>query len=152
MTRINLGVGAHELCDQHLLAEYRELPRIRGLLFQTIERGSPLRSRIPSTFSLGKGHMLFFLNKGAFLQKRWEGLVRELRLRGVSLSFMTWRDYPSVYDDIFLLHDIGPEEQARGRTILLPRLVGRLLTARKPPTWKLREPPSWWISKASLNV
>jgi len=28
MTRINIGILPHDLTDQHLLAEFRELPRI----------------------------------------------------------------------------------------------------------------------------
>lgn len=88
MTRINV-VPVGELCDQHLLAEHRELTRIPN----GIADGKYLdKSKIPDFYTVrtennpdgGKGHMYFFANKLMYLKKRYLLLCRELRERGFS--------------------------------------------------------------------
>ena len=54
MTRINC-IPVEELHDKHLLAEYRELPRVFSLA-----RGD---ADIPDTYRMGKGHVTFFYDK-----------------------------------------------------------------------------------------
>lgn len=55
MTRINL-VPVQNLCDQHLLAELRELPRIPN----AVEKGRYSLLNVPTEYVLGKGHVTFF--------------------------------------------------------------------------------------------
>lgn len=89
MTRINV-VPVKELCNQHLFAEWRELPRIftlmnkRGGQFTTME--------IPSKYQLGPGHIKFFFNKLLFLDLRHRGLTVELLKRGYDIS----KDYKDL--------------------------------------------------------
>lgn len=92
MTRINL-VPVEELMDQHLLAEYRELPRIATML-----RKAPFKSYaiLPSIFSLGRGHVRFFYNKGAFLLIRYCALCQECMKRGFKIE-----PVPFIHFDIF---------------------------------------------------
>lgn len=61
MTRINL-VPVSELSDQHLIAEYRELPRIFNLVLNAQYKGKyPLDFKISDTYLLGTGHVTFFM-------------------------------------------------------------------------------------------
>ena len=77
MTRINC-VPVSELCDQHLIAEYRELPRVFKLARTDAE--------IPSTYRMGKGHVSFFYDKLAYLWERWLTLKDEMQKRGFHVS------------------------------------------------------------------
>lgn len=82
MTRINL-IEPKELCDQYLIAELRELPRIpNGLLKGKLQLSY---SDISDKFVLGKGHVKFFTNKLAFLHSRYLGLLDEALLRGFNV-------------------------------------------------------------------
>jgi deoxyribonuclease (pyrimidine dimer) len=78
MTRINV-VPVEELCNKHLLAEYRELPRVFRL-------ARPC-SDAPKEYVLGAGHVKFFYDKLGFLARRFEMLVSELNLRGYNIAY-----------------------------------------------------------------
>lgn len=73
MTRINC-IPPSELTDRHLLAEYRELPRVFKLA-----RYSP---DIPEQYTLGKGHVKFFYDKLSYCFNRQCEIVREMKRRG----------------------------------------------------------------------
>jgi hypothetical protein len=64
MTRINVGISPKNLTDQHLLAEHREIARMRSSFLRWYN--SKKRSEIPSKFCLGEGHVLFFIDKGLY--------------------------------------------------------------------------------------
>lgn len=83
MTRVNL-VPPEELYDQHLMAEYRELPMVPAALARSLKSKKPIT--IPSKFTLGKGHVTFFYDKGLYLSKRYNSLIIELRKRGFDLD------------------------------------------------------------------
>lgn len=78
MTRINVGVHPSELCDQHLVAEYRELPRIWNF--------RP-KSPAPPHFCLGRGHVLWCAQYPGMLANRYLELVAEMRHRGFRVSY-----------------------------------------------------------------
>lgn len=86
MTRINL-INPIFLSDPHLMAEYRELPMVHQSLRRTLEskRGLILSS-IPKKYTLNKGHVSFFYDKGKFLYQRYNKLVAELRFRGYNID------------------------------------------------------------------
>jgi deoxyribonuclease (pyrimidine dimer) len=87
MTRINV-VPPKELSGPHLVAEYRELPRIFNLVRTRIQKGhTPSNCKIPPNYRLGFGHVLFFYNKLEFLRKRQISLINEMLNRGYSPSF-----------------------------------------------------------------
>lgn len=87
MTRINV-VPPTELSDKHLGAEYRELPRIFGLVRKAIERGErPDDKRNPKHYVLGTGHVRFFYPRLGFLYQRHLDLVAECKRRGRKVSF-----------------------------------------------------------------
>lgn len=85
MTRINT-VDPAILRNPHLLAEYRELPRVFALSSEAQKRGLK-RSTIPKSYRMGKGHVLFFYDKLGYLVARQETIIRELSNRGFKLSF-----------------------------------------------------------------
>lgn len=86
MTRINL-VDPSTLHSKHLLAEYRELPRVFKLVEAAQARGlSPHSMRIPPTYVLGTGHVTFFYDKLQWLERRFWSLVVECKKRGFNIQ------------------------------------------------------------------
>ena len=83
MTRINC-IPVEELTDKHLIAEYRELPRVFKLA-----RDPKPGEHIPTYYSLGRGHVKFFYNKLFYLEKRFLALVLEMRARGFKPNYLT---------------------------------------------------------------
>lgn len=85
MTRINL-IPVHELTRLHLIAEYRELPRVFQLAHNAHIRHGDCKGgwkkNQPATYVMGKGHMTFFYDKLAFLSDRHQELVSEMLRRG----------------------------------------------------------------------
>ncbi|NCB95308.1 MAG: deoxyribonuclease [Negativicutes bacterium] len=95
MTRINV-VPVEELCDQHLLAEYRELPRVFAL--------AKLCDDAPKQYVLGPGHVKFFYDKLGYIYLRFTELIMECETRGFTIAYTTppknlpinpklWNDY-----------------------------------------------------------
>ena len=78
MTRINC-IPPEELTDKHLVAEYRELPRI----FNLARTGDD----IPDSYRLGAGHVKFFYNKLSYCINRLDSLCIEMRRRGFKCNF-----------------------------------------------------------------
>lgn len=101
MTRINC-VPPSELSGKHLVAEYRELPRIFGLARAT--------ATIPATYRLGPGHVTFFYDKLTWLKRRHKALVNEMLSRGYKPQFTEppWPSDPSPN----LWNDWTPTEEA----------------------------------------
>lgn len=85
MTRINV-VQPSELHDLHLLAEYRELPRVFALAARAAADDT-WRKRQPIAYTLGTGHVLFFYDKLRWLSRRHQRLVREMKARGYKPKF-----------------------------------------------------------------
>lgn len=85
MTRINL-VPPSELTDKHLLAEYRELPRVFGLVHRKLVKHKPI-DKIPPSYRMGEGHVKFFYDKLGFVEERLISLVAEMKSRGFKPSF-----------------------------------------------------------------
>ena len=84
MTRINL-VNPKELTDQHLVAEYREIFMVGSSLQRSMKSKSWNKTinNIPKEFTLNKGHVTFFYNKGKYLDLRYTKLVNEMKRRGM---------------------------------------------------------------------
>ena len=110
MTRINV-VEPSELSREHLIAEYREITRLPGNLYNSLNRKSkPFHmSEIPREYVLGKGHVKFFYDKMLFLQKRFEALVQEMLSRGYKPSYTD----SSIFkvEDLYY-NDYVPTEEA----------------------------------------
>lgn len=88
MTRINL-VPPSILTNKHLMAEYRELPRIFTAVRKLMDKCEPRRGdawtklmvskEITNEYVLGKGHVKFFYNKIPYLLERYKNICSELR-------------------------------------------------------------------------
>ena len=85
MTRINL-VNPKELSDQHLIAEYREIFMVGSSLQRSMKslNWENTKESLPEKFTLNKGHVKFFYNKGKYLYKRYLKLINEMQERGMN--------------------------------------------------------------------
>ena len=85
MTRINL-VDPSELSDQHLVAEYREIFMVGSSLQRSLKSKNWAKTlaNIPEKYTLNRGHVTFFYNKGKYLYKRYDSLVEEMKKRGMN--------------------------------------------------------------------
>ncbi|MGB6006868.1 pyrimidine dimer DNA glycosylase/endonuclease V [Castellaniella sp.] len=113
MTRINC-IPVQELSGPHLVAEYRELPRVFALAQKAAVRGRPDQ---PGQYVLGKGHMLFFYTRLGYLARRHAELVREMKRRGYKPSFegIQRKDFPAIPDDYWGDWAPTPEAMALNR-------------------------------------
>ena len=82
MTRINI-INPSELTDQHLVAEYRELFMVGSSLQRSLKSPNWDVNNIPKKFTLNKGHVMFFYDKGKYLSKRYDDLRLEMKNRGM---------------------------------------------------------------------
>jgi deoxyribonuclease (pyrimidine dimer) len=87
MTRINL-VDQSALTNKHLMAEYKELPRIFTAVRKLYASGKTIADvkDIPSEYVLGAGHCKFFYNKLDWLICRYVMIKNELDSRGYNLD------------------------------------------------------------------
>ena len=110
MTRINL-VDPSELTDQHLIAEYREIFMVGGSLKRTlVSKSGYQESKVPKKYTLNKGHVYFFYNKGKYLDKRYQQLITEMKRRGFEPDQK--RIFPKqIFIDNNLYYDWQPNEE-----------------------------------------
>lgn len=104
MTRINI-IPPAELCDQHLLAEHRELTRIPNL----VVKGKFSLEGQPSDYKLGTGHVKFFFDKMQFLFERYNSLHEECLARGFNVKNI-WPE--NLTKDEFFWKNYIPTESA----------------------------------------
>lgn len=83
MTRINT-IDPRLLLDEHLIAEWREMPRIVNELRKHPNRFN--KKDIPMHYTLGNGHVKFFRDKLIYLKKRHAKLCQEMDERGINRS------------------------------------------------------------------
>lgn len=86
MTRINI-IPPSELMDQHLMAEFREILHVPKSLQRTLRSKAGLqKERIPQSYTLNTGHVMFFYNKPKYLKNRHNQLKKELIRRGFNIN------------------------------------------------------------------
>lgn len=124
MTRINSAIHVKCLTDEHLLAEHREIKRLPYCLRKAIASGSI--DKIPVNFTLGKGHVLFFLDKMSFVLKRYSEIYSELIHRGFDVQDYSdnWKGIDSKY---FNKHNCDSEE----KKLLIDRISDRIMNSKK---------------------
>lgn len=120
MTRINVGVPPTELCDQHLRAEYRELPRLWNFCS---------KSKPPAQFKLGTGHVLWCAQYRGMLYDRYTIIVKEMKARGFNVSF------PEAPAAAALGARPSPAEIKRAGVIVRKRIADRISTMKRPARW-----------------
>lgn len=137
MTRINL-VHPSELSDQHLMAEYRELPRMVSFIQAWISKGCPEVSQ--RTYTMGKGHMKFFLNKSQWLTQRHSSIVQELiEIRQYNITNKSPLVIPSTPFENYPVFD------SDGLVISRDRIKEKLRLRPNFYTWTNRERPDWTL-------
>lgn len=123
MTRINI-IPPQRLYDQHLIAEYREIFMVAAALKRSLKakKGFSL-SQIPKNFTLGKGHIKFFYDKGKYLYKRYTLLTEEMESRCFKPNIK--RRFPS---EIFIKNNLFNDWQPRRKDfgIILMRLKHKI--------------------------
>jgi len=137
MTRINT-VPVEELADQHLWAEFRELPRMASFYEKTVKK----QRDIPKKFLLNTGHMTFFLDKIKFLEERHKQLTAELIHRKMSFS----NKEPFVMPQgKFEPNDWMPTEH--DHEISRERLLEKIQQKPNFYRWTSRPKPNWVAAK-----
>ena len=86
--RCNCGIKPSQLTDEHLFAESRELKMLPSLYKKV---GDKSLNKVPNEFTLGKGHMLFFLYKSAYTLKRYRKVLQECQRRGFNINDESYR-------------------------------------------------------------
>jgi len=136
MTRINL-IDPSLLCDKHLMAEYRELIRIpNGVLTGRLKNQYP---DAPSKYTLGSGHIKFFVDKLEWLYYRHLELHNELLVRGFKVSKMDWSTIVNSPIWKHIPYTPTPAEIS----LNLSRIIDRMPAN---PKWTGRVTPRYWIN------
>lgn len=107
MTRINL-IDPALLCNQHLMAEYRELIRIPNSV--VAGRMKSKYDDMPSRYVLGSGHVKFFVNKMKWLHNRHRILFEELKHRDFNVQEISWDSIIPSLQDMHLWNDWCPSD------------------------------------------
>ena len=158
MTRINV-VPPYSLADQHLLAEYRELPRMRSYIDKLNENGGVRLEKLLTAYVLGKGHMLFFAPMKDWIERRYSLLVSELEHRGINLSYKEklviprflildneGKEYSGQDYDVkpFLSSIYRHQSIARGESLNILRLKEKFKARPTFYRWTGRTPPMYY--------
>lgn len=147
MTRINL-IDPAELTDQHLFAEFREIKMVATSLNRSLRaRGiDGVLGMIPPRFTLNKGHVSFFFDKGSYLQKRYAKVCEEMDNREINYDkSKTFDDVGTFATDPRLCNDWVPDTFAL--TIIKNRIQQRIMQKRDWYRFKgtsLKEHPTLW--------
>ena len=122
MTRINI-IPPEELQDQHLVAEYRELFMVGSSLVRSLRSPNwdPVK-KIPKKFTLNKGHVSFFYDKGLYLYNRYNELIDEMKRRGMNPDPERTFKREQWPDDLFNDWQPSAEDQAITRERIALRI------------------------------
>jgi len=94
--RCNVGINPKYLLDQHLIAEYRELPMV---VVSLRKNGWYIKGNVPDTFGLGEGHINFFKVRLRYLCRRHDEIVKECFSRNFNCTALSMSPlfYPVGY-------------------------------------------------------
>jgi len=126
MTRINSAIRVKLLTDEHLLAEHREIKRLPSVYLKRITSHAGL-SNLPERFTLGTGHVLFFINKPEFTHHRYSEIRGECLNRGFNVENYSdnWKVYENLKPNKYTPDKIEYDS-------LVERISERLLQSKKP--------------------
>lgn len=127
MTRINSAINVLNLTDEHLLAEHREIKRIPSVY----SKHNNKNKIIPQKFTLGAGHVLFFINKPFFTILRYKQLYEECLKRNFKVEnyIDNWDVYENVKNGHILNDHASSMEEYH---LLLDRITERITNTKKP--------------------
>lgn len=129
MTRINAGAKIKFLTDEHLLAEHREIKRLPSV-YQKRKESKNGFNNLPTKFTLGTGHVLFFIQYGAYTLGRYIDIHDECINRGFKVEnyLENWKVYNCSMDD-YILNDYIPSKI--DCDLIENRITERLLNSKK---------------------
>ncbi|MBR5728859.1 MAG: hypothetical protein IKX61_01440 [Prevotella sp.] len=146
MTRINSAIHPHCLTDEHLLAEHREIKRLPYCLRRALLSGS--FGRIPPMFTLGRGHVTFFLDKMEFARKRYRSLYVECHLRQFNVENYEENFVYDIPSEFSRDYTPTPEE----RNLLINCITERIMQSNKKFWHYFGEPISKERAVSLLNT
>jgi hypothetical protein len=131
LTRINAGIPPKVLTDQHLLAEHREIKRLPAVFAKNRKP-----TGIPNEFTLGTGHVKFFLDKGKYTLKRYKLLYAECIKRGFEITdysqnWEVYKHYPKYNKEY--------KETHHAIELLVGRISERLSGSKQKPRYYKKE-------------
>ena len=130
MTRINI-IPVEELWDQHLIAEYREITMIPAALNRTLNSKVGFNKlKIKKRYTLNKGHVYFFYDKGKYLNIRYKKIIKEMEYRGFKPNLN--RKFPK---DIFIKNNLYKDWNPSIEDFKIIRERIKL---------KIKEKPNWY--------
>ena len=128
MTRINAHIRPIKLCDQHLVAEYREILRTNALAIKRARKeGKSMLGNIQQSFTLGSGHVTFFYDKLLYIHLRFNALRSELINRGMNATIEWQLD---EIEEFKWLYNDWPEDQEADQ-LIVARILERARTMKK---------------------
>lgn len=128
MTRINAHIPPAKLCDQHLVAEYREILRTNALAIKRARKeGKEMLSNIQQSFTLGSGHVTFFYDKLLYIHLRFNSLRSELINRGMNATIEWQLD---EIEEFKWLYNDWPDDPEADR-LIIERVLERARTMKK---------------------
>lgn len=124
MTRINT-IDVDMLTDQHLMAEYRELPMVNSALSRSLSSSRGVHhASIPPNYTLNRGHVTFFYDKGEWLYNRYQQLIEELYKRQYQIDPKSRVVFWQHFVDNNLYNNWLPDAQAHSTNV--ERLLERI--------------------------
>lgn len=158
MTRINIGILAKELCDQHVASELREIPRV----FTYSVRHFNKRSEWPVCPTLNTGHLKWAANYQNYCYSRLLKLRDEAEIRGMT----GWYKFAvKVICNIRMVKILSPtlkeklstgpvlsiDKEMFGRELLKERIIEQIQKFKNPAKWSYpRNPPEWAVSAIQI--
>ena len=122
--RCNCGINPKNLTDEHLFAESRELKMLPSL-FKKV--GIKSINKVPAEFTLGRGHMLFFLYKSIYTLNRYRQGLSECHRRNISPNDESYRW--SIYQNSAFNSDY--QETGKEKQILINRISEKIKNSTK---------------------
>lgn len=129
MTRINISIPVINLTDEHLLSEHREIKRICHNY--KIRKDKNNFEDLPKKFKLGKGHVLFFIDKPYLTYLRYKHLYNECKNRGFKIQDFShnWKIYKGF------LHGNNYIITLEDQELIIKRITERLESRNKNLSW-----------------
>lgn len=134
MTRVNV-IPVEELSDQHLLAEYRELPRVLKQEFDT--------TGASEHYHLGKGHMKWARRHWLFSWNRYRQIFVEMQYRGFFPRYNPEMLSPYLVQISEKYPEANYEVTIDDININRERILERYNTNPIQYTWTNRHKPYW---------
>lgn len=135
MTRINL-IPVKELSDQHLIAEYRELPRC---IKQNINICDA-----PRKYCLNKGHMKWAKRHSRWLMRRYLDITCEMQYRGIKTNYPFYKLY-EIYETQYYTKECDNWYNPTNNDIQLSRnrIIEKINLKPNWYKWTKREKPNY---------